>query len=54
VLLSRPRTIRLEDMEPAPEDSFSVPEGLVEKTASRFLWENLVSRLERWFRGVSR
>jgi hypothetical protein len=54
VLLSRPRSVRLEGLEPAPADWFSVPQDFVEKTASQFLWEDLVSRVERWFRGVSR
>ena len=49
-LLTRPRTIALENLGPVPEDAFDLPANLVEKTEKELLWEDLLRRLERWFR----
>jgi len=50
VLLSRARTLRLEDREPIPVDAFTIPEDFVEKTESQLRWDSLLRRLERWLR----
>jgi hypothetical protein len=53
VLLTRPRTLTLENLGPVPEDAFDVPANFVEKTEKELLWQDLLRRLERWIRPSS-
>ncbi len=48
--LSRPRTVRIDDIEESPTDAFSLPETFRRLSESELYWDSILSRLREWLR----